>query len=78
MCGVSVCSLSSYLFGVQTADVPDAADAEGVDDELNRTDRVRIFTRRIIKTRKHSESLFKPSPRTVFYISSFNVKLADV
>jgi len=53
-----VCSLSSYLFGVQTADVPDAADAEGVDDELNRADRVRIITRSIYiyKLTKHSDS----------------------
>ena len=44
ICVLCVCSLSSYLFGVQSADVPDATDAEGVDDELTRADRVRILT----------------------------------
>jgi len=37
------CSLSWYLFGVNTADVPDVADAQGADEELNRADRVQHF-----------------------------------
>ena len=41
ICVLCVYSLSSYLFGVQTADVPRDTEVEGVDDELSRTDRVR-------------------------------------
>jgi len=37
---LSLRSLSSYLFGVNTADLPDVADAESADEELNRADRV--------------------------------------
>jgi len=63
MCIVCLYSLSAYLFGVQTADVPDAADAEGVDDELNRADRVRTLTRCIYIYKALRGS--RPPPSTV-------------
>ena len=39
--------LSSYLFGVQTTDVPDMTDADTSEDELNRADTVRFVIRLI-------------------------------